>query len=79
MYNLKALSAADRSNLIHDAFSLANANYLSYDIALNMTKYLSLEQHYVPWDVAATNLKRLSEHLYERPAYKHLEVRLLKN
>jgi len=55
MYNLKALSAADRSNLIRDAFILANSNYLPYGIALNMTKYLSLEHHYVPWDVAATN------------------------
>jgi len=79
MYNLKALSAADRSNLIHDAFSLANADYLPYDIALNMTNYLSLEHHYVPWDVAATKLKRLSEYLYQRPAHKHLEVRLLRN
>jgi len=79
MYNLKALSAADRSNLIHDAFSLAKANYLPYDIALNMTKYLSKEYHYVPWDVAATNLPTLSEHLYQRPAHKNLEVRLFKN
>ncbi|CAI6368801.1 unnamed protein product [Macrosiphum euphorbiae] len=71
--NLDALSAADRSNLIHDAFSLANANYLSYGIALNMTKYLSLEHHYVPWDVSATNFKILSEHLYQRPTHNHLE------
>jgi len=79
MYNLKSLNAADRSNLIHDAFILANANYLPYGIALNMTKYLFLEHHYVPWDVAASNLKKLSEHLYQRPAHKNLEVRLLKN
>ncbi|NP_001192196.1 glutamyl aminopeptidase [Acyrthosiphon pisum] len=71
--NVVALSAADRSNLIHDAFILANANYLPYGIALNMTKYLSLDHHYVPWDVAATNFKRLSEHLYQRPTHKHLE------
>ncbi|CAI6368671.1 unnamed protein product [Macrosiphum euphorbiae] len=71
--NVDALSAADRSNLIHDAFSLAKANYLPYDIALNTTKYLSKEHHYIPWDVAATNLQTLSEHLYQRPAHKNLE------
>ncbi|XP_060840148.1 glutamyl aminopeptidase-like [Rhopalosiphum padi] len=71
--NVDAISAADRSNLIHDAFNLANANYLPYGIALNMTKYLSLEHHYVPWDVAATNFNTLRKNLYQRPAHKNLE------
>ncbi|XP_029345406.1 glutamyl aminopeptidase-like isoform X1 [Acyrthosiphon pisum] len=71
--NVDALSAADRSNLLYDAFSLAKANYLPYAIALNTTKYLSLEHHYVPWEVAYTNLQTLSEHLYQRPAHKNLE------
>ncbi|XP_022167987.1 glutamyl aminopeptidase-like isoform X2 [Myzus persicae] len=71
--NVDALSAADRSNLIYDAFSLAKANQLSFGIALNMTKYLSLEHHFVPWKVAAANLNILNEHLYQRPAQKNLE------
>ncbi|XP_026815475.1 glutamyl aminopeptidase-like [Rhopalosiphum maidis] len=71
--NVEAINAADRSNLIHDAFSLANANYLPYGIALNMTKYLSSEHHFVPWDVAATNLNTLRNNLYQRPAQKNLE------
>jgi len=79
IFNLKALSAADRSNLIHDAFSLAKADDVPYGIALNKTKYLSLEHHYVPWEVAATNLNRLSEHIYLRPVHKNLEVRLFQN
>ncbi|CAI6368332.1 unnamed protein product [Macrosiphum euphorbiae] len=72
--NVEALSAADRSNLIHDAFSLAKADDVPYGIALNMTKYLSSEHHYVPWEVAATNLNRLSEHIYLRPVHKNLEI-----
>ncbi|KAL4150039.1 hypothetical protein QTP88_003885 [Uroleucon formosanum] len=71
--NVDALSAADRSNLIHDAFSLAKANYLPYGIALNMTKYLSNEHHYVPWDVASTNLNTLRHNLFQRAAHKNLE------
>ncbi|CAI6369413.1 unnamed protein product [Macrosiphum euphorbiae] len=71
--NFDVLSVADRSNLLHDSFILANSNYLPYDISLNMTKYLSLEHHYVPWHVVATNLQTLSEHLYQRPAHKNLE------
>lgn len=74
MYNLKALSAADRSNLIHDAFSLAEASYLTYDTALNMTKYLVFEQHYVPWAVAATKLISIRSYLYNRTSYQNFEV-----
>jgi glutamyl aminopeptidase len=44
-----------------------------------MTKYLSSEHHFVPWDVAATNLNKLRNNLYQRPAQKNLEVRVLKN
>jgi len=41
-----------------------------------MTKYLSLEHHYVPWDVAATNLNTLRHNLYQRAAHQNLEVRV---
>lgn len=71
---LKALNTADRSNLIHDAFSLAEASYLPYNTALSMTKYLVNEHHYVPWTVATSNLLILREHLYYRTAHHDFEV-----
>lgn len=55
-------SVGDRAGLLNDAFSLADATQLSYDIALDMTAYLAKETDYVPWSVAAsklTSLKRL--------------------
>ncbi len=42
-------SASNRAGLINDAFSLARANQLSYDIAFNLTAYLHKERDYVPW------------------------------
>ena len=36
--DIEALSIPDRTSLINDAFSLAAASRLSYDIALGMTK-----------------------------------------
>lgn len=73
---MKALSAADRSNLIHDAFSLAEANYIPYGVTLNMTKYLVSEYHYVPWSVAASNMIKLRKNLYNRTALNNLEVNI---
>jgi aminopeptidase N len=45
----EVFSASNRAGLINDAFNLARANQLSYDIALNLTSYLHKETDYVPW------------------------------
>ncbi|XP_050532031.1 glutamyl aminopeptidase-like isoform X2 [Daktulosphaira vitifoliae] len=71
--NINALNAADRSNLIHDAFSLAEASHLPYSVALNITKYLVTENHYAPWYVAASSLINLRINLYYRPAHYNLD------
>nr|XP_035953931.1 glutamyl aminopeptidase [Halichoerus grypus] len=42
-------SSADRASLIDDAFALARAQLLDYGMALNLTKYLTLEQDFLPW------------------------------
>ncbi|XP_025417554.1 glutamyl aminopeptidase-like isoform X2 [Sipha flava] len=71
--DIDALSAADRSNLIHDAFNLAEANLLSYSTALNMTKYLVSEYHYVPWYVTSSKLIELRNKLYHREVRYNIE------
>ncbi|KAH8312019.1 hypothetical protein KR044_009051, partial [Drosophila immigrans] len=50
---------ADRAHLLNDAFDLADASQLSYSVPLEMTSYLSLEEDFVPWYVAASNLQTL--------------------
>ncbi|KAF3815516.1 hypothetical protein GH733_016469 [Mirounga leonina] len=42
-------SSADRASLIDDAFALARAQLLDYNMALNLTKYLRLEEDFLPW------------------------------
>lgn len=49
-------TAADRSSLIDDAFSLARAGYLKYSIALGTVGYLEKETRYVPWKTALNSL-----------------------
>ncbi|KAJ6640396.1 Glutamyl aminopeptidase, partial [Pseudolycoriella hygida] len=60
-----ALSIADRAHLINDVFSLAEATLIDYDVALELTSYLTNESEYVPWSVASTNLLNLKSRLYD--------------
>lgn len=57
----KRLSISDRTNLIEDAFSLAQASELDYTIAMKMTSYLGNEHSSVPWRVAAANLLAIDD------------------
>ncbi|XP_037945830.1 glutamyl aminopeptidase-like [Teleopsis dalmanni] len=65
----ETFSIADRAHLLNDVFALADANQLSYDIALDMTKYLEKENDFVPWYVAATKLQSLQVSLRYTDAY----------
>ncbi|KAL8197337.1 UNVERIFIED_CONTAM: hypothetical protein K2H54_020589 [Gekko kuhli] len=46
----------NRAQLIDDAFNLARAKYISTELALNTTRYLSQELDYLPWETALSNL-----------------------
>ncbi|XP_068989802.1 glutamyl aminopeptidase-like [Neodiprion pinetum] len=53
----ETFSACDRTQLVGDAFSLAAAAQLSYDVTLELALYLVNEPHYIPWNVAYTELQ----------------------
>lgn len=48
--NYMNFSSADRSSFIDDAFALARAQLLDYEKALNLTRYLTSEQDFLPWE-----------------------------
>ncbi|KAH8312022.1 hypothetical protein KR044_009052 [Drosophila immigrans] len=60
---------ADRAHLLNDAFALADASQLSYSVPLEMTSYLSLEEDFVPWYVAANKLQSLKNTLMYSDSY----------
>lgn len=64
-----AFSAGDRASLLNDAFALADATQLPYEIAFDMTKYLAKELDYVPWSVAASKLTSLKRTLFYTSSY----------
>lgn len=68
-----AFSVSDRSHLLNDAFTLADATQLSFKTALDLTKFLQNELEYVPWSVASSKLLSMKNLLYYTdvfPAFK---------
>ncbi|KAJ8675168.1 hypothetical protein QAD02_010954 [Eretmocerus hayati] len=55
----KRLSSQDRTHIVEDAFSLADAGELGFDTAMNITLYLGGEKHYSPWYVANNKLRNI--------------------
>lgn len=56
LYFAQVLSAVDRSGLLDDALNLARSGLLDYEVALNLTSYLTKEREYVPWMSALDNM-----------------------
>lgn len=68
-------SISDRAHLLNEAFSLAAASQLDYDIALDLTRYLKDETEYVPWRVAIDKLSELKSRLYYTEHHETFTVR----
>ena len=49
--NSSLLTPSDRANLIADSAYLSRAKLLNVETALNLTLYLTNEQHFVPWAI----------------------------
>lgn len=64
--NVNALAVSDRSHLLNDAFNLADATHLSYEIAMDLTKYLDKEDQHVPWATMSSKLASIRDLLYLR-------------
>ncbi|XP_020715909.1 glutamyl aminopeptidase [Ceratitis capitata] len=67
--NPETFSVGDRASILNDAFSLADATQLSYDIAFDLMKYLAKEEDYVPWSVAVSKLTSLKNSLMFTETY----------
>lgn len=57
--NYKSLSTADRTHLLEESFSIAEAGLLKYSIPLDLTKMLVDEINYIPWSVGSTMLQKI--------------------
>ena len=50
------IDVKNRAQIIDDAFSLARAGQLGYDVAFITTSYLAQEKEFVPWKAVFRNV-----------------------
>ncbi|XP_065171001.1 glutamyl aminopeptidase-like isoform X3 [Atheta coriaria] len=67
--NINELSIADRAHLLEETFRIAEASQISYDIPLNLSKYMREEMEYLPWAVAQTMLTELKTYLLSSKSF----------
>ncbi|ESO02908.1 hypothetical protein HELRODRAFT_81167 [Helobdella robusta] len=76
--NHKVFSVANRAGLINDAFNLARANMLPYEIVLNLSMYLYKEDDYVPWKAFFDSMEFIEDMLSTSNFYGKLKNLLRK-
>nr|XP_005019903.3 glutamyl aminopeptidase [Anas platyrhynchos] len=57
------LSTASRAGILDDAFSLARAGLVSYSVPLELTKYLTNEEDYLPWQRVISSVSYIANML----------------
>ncbi|OTF81290.1 aminopeptidase-like protein, partial [Euroglyphus maynei] len=60
----------DRSGLMMDAFYLAQANLLSYNVPLNLARYLINERHLSPWTTAIRGFSSIQRYISHSSSYE---------
>lgn len=65
----------ERANILDDAFNLARAGQLSYDITLGLIQYLTKESDFEPWAAVANNIEYINDMLYGASRYGRWRVR----
>lgn len=66
----------NRAQMLDDAMNLAAAGHLSYEIALNVTKYLTKETDLIPWKSADSSFKYLNDMFMRTAHFDKLKVYL---
>ena len=62
------------NNIVHFILS-SRGGYVKYIVPLNITKYLGMEDEYIPWAAFENNIDYITSILSQSsPTYKHLKV-----
>lgn len=65
---------AARSQLIDDAFTLAESGRLDYKVPLKLSHYLTEETDFAPWATALSHFERIEQMLRSKATYGDLQV-----
>ena len=67
--NHEAIPPKNRAQLLDDTLNIARANLVSYEQALDLTRYLVSERDYAPWTAAVNALDFVDIMLYGYPDF----------
>lgn len=68
--DLNTIHPLNRAQLVDDAFNLAHAGLLNYNITLKLVKYLEKETDYIVWKAALNGLSTMNKRLGLTELYK---------
>lgn len=68
------IGVINRAQLLDDVLDFARSGWVTYKVALDVTNYLSREQHYLPWLTALNNLGYINKMTRTTPAYGKFKV-----
>lgn len=75
--HFKKIGSTNRAQLIDDSMNLARGGYLPYEIALNLSTYLQLEDDYVPWKAAISTFDFIDGMFIRQGDYHLLKVNVV--
>uniref|UniRef100_A0A0M3ILF3 Aminopeptidase N n=1 Tax=Ascaris lumbricoides TaxID=6252 RepID=A0A0M3ILF3_ASCLU len=68
------IGVRSRARIIDDAFALAQAGHLSYEIPLNISAYLPKEEEYLPWSMALDGFAVILSNFDDEPEVEHVRI-----
>lgn len=72
--DFEKIPAVNRAQLIDDAFNLAKADKLKYEIPLALSRYLKRETDYLPWYSFFNAMDFLKTELLSEDEYEYFQV-----
>ncbi|CAL4058634.1 unnamed protein product, partial [Meganyctiphanes norvegica] len=75
--NHDRIHVCNRAQIIDDSLTMARAGMVSYNVALNITKYLAMETSYVAWKAFFNNLDYLNTMFRQTAEYGAFKVYVL--
>lgn len=71
---MKKIHYLNRAQLVDDAWTLAKAGLLEYNIAFDLSSYLSLETDYFAWVSALRHLSNMRNQFLHTEHYENFKV-----
>ncbi len=75
----RKIHVINRAQIIDDAFNLARAGRLDYELALGVTGYMDKETEYIAWNSALSGFSYIDNMLKRTPAYGEFKVMAVRN